>query len=233
MPKEWIKGAEGKNLKFKRETLLNYAANRWALNKTPSVDAVAALIRKCAPKTFEEWEKYYFVNAVQKKKEGKKITRDHIKELGERLYEMLTTEVKFELGSITEDECIDYMYNLILNRTYEGYLSEIQVIYEELEEALGVKIEQAPDEWDRTFTVDYFIKVNGKYIGLQIKPIEAGVALDDYKWSMIQENTHEKFTEKYGGKVFFIYSIKEGGKKVIYNKEVIDEIKEEIKRLSQ
>lgn len=146
---------------------------------------------------------------------------------------MLTTEVKFELGSITEDECIDYMYNLILNRTYEGYLSEIQVIYEELEEALGVKIEQAPDEWDRTFTVDYFIKVNGKYIGLQIKPIEAGVALDDYKWSMIQENTHEKFTEKYGGKVFFIYSIKEGGKKVIYNKEVIDEIKEEIKRLSQ
>ena len=33
MPKEWILGNEGENLKFKRETLLNYGMNRWGLNK--------------------------------------------------------------------------------------------------------------------------------------------------------------------------------------------------------
>lgn len=31
--KEWIKGIEGRNLKFKRERLLNDAMNRWGLNK--------------------------------------------------------------------------------------------------------------------------------------------------------------------------------------------------------
>lgn len=37
MPNEWVSGREGKNLKFKRETLLNYAMNRWGLNKASSV----------------------------------------------------------------------------------------------------------------------------------------------------------------------------------------------------
>ncbi len=37
MDKEWILGSEGRNLKFKRETLLNYGMNRWGLNKAQSV----------------------------------------------------------------------------------------------------------------------------------------------------------------------------------------------------
>lgn len=233
LSEEWIKGCDGKNKKFKRETLLNYAANRWALNKTPSVGCVAYLIRQCAPKKFEEWEEYYFKNATQKKKNGQKITPAYVEELGKRLFEALNGIVKLELGSITKDECIDYMYNLVLNRTYEGYLSEIQVIYEELEKALNINIKQAPDEWDRTFTVDYYIEVKGKYIGLQIKPVEAGMALDPYKWDGIQKETHARFTEKHGGAVFFVYSVKQGDKKIIYNKEVINEIKKEIERLSQ
>jgi hypothetical protein len=43
---------------------------------------------------------------------------------------------------------------------------------------------------------------------------------------------HSRFEQEFGGKVFFVYSIKSStGKKKIYNTEVIDEIKEEIKRL--
>ncbi len=37
--------------------------------------------------------------------------------------------------------------------------------------------------------------------------------------------------KKFGGIVFYIFSIKEGQRKVIHNLEVIDEIKEEIERL--
>jgi len=48
-----------------------------------------------------------------------------------------------------------------------------------------------------------------------------------------QKRTHKKFTDKYGGKVFYIISVKEGKKKIIHNPEVIDELKEEIKRLQQ
>jgi hypothetical protein len=54
-----------------------------------------------------------------------------------------------------------------------------------------------------------------------------------YKERDIQETSHKKFTGKFGGKVFYIYSIKEDGKKKIYNSKVIQEIQEEIERLEK
>lgn len=233
MEKEWIKGVEGKNLKFKREALLNYATNRWALNKAASVDAVMSLIRKCAPKTFEDWEKYYFEHAKQKKKEGIKIDRGYIADLGRRLFTDLSKDVRSELDSIKEEECIDYMYNLVLSRTFEGYESEIQIINDELQKILGIEIKPASDEWDRIYNVDYYIEVGGKYIGLQIKPIESGVSLNDYQWYEMHEKAHKEFKEKFGGAVFFVFSVKSDKKKVVHNKEVIDEIKAEIGRLGK
>jgi len=232
MPKEWIDGREGENLKFKRETLLNYGMNRWGLNKASSVGPTSYLIRSCSPKTPEEWEKYYFDNATQKKKDSIKITREYITELGKRLYIKLSEVVQSELGSIAEEECIDYAYNLVINRTYEGYIGEIQTIYGQLEKILEMKIEAASDEWDRTYNVDFYIKIKDKYIGLQIKPISAGKALDDHQWQKIQEISHEKFRKGFGGKVFYIYSIKKDKKKEICNVEVIEDIKQEIKRLN-
>jgi hypothetical protein len=41
----------------------------------------------------------------------------------------------------------------------------------------------------------------------------------------------EQFEEKYGGKVFIIFSSKVGNKKEVKNKEVLDEIAAEIERL--
>lgn len=232
MTKDWIAGNEGRNLKFKREALLNYGMNRWALNKASSVGPTSELIRKCGPKTFDDWEAYYFENAKQKKRDGAKITRAYITDLGRRLYVKLSEVVQNELESIEEQECIDYAYNLVLNRTYEGYRSEVDTIYGQLEKRLDVKIHPAPDEWDRTYNIDFYIKVGDKFIGLQIKPISSGIALDQYQWDKMHEVNHKKFEEKFGGKVFFVYSVKSSGKKkVIYNPEVIDEIKKEIDRL--
>ncbi len=37
--------------------------------------------------------------------------------------------------------------------------------------------------------------------------------------------------KKYGGKVFYIISIKDGNKKIIHDTEVIEEIRKEIERL--
>lgn len=45
--------------------------------------------------------------------------------------------------------------------------------------------------------------------------------------------THEKFESKFGGKVFYIFSSKANGKKVIMNPAVIDGIKAEIQRLEK
>ena len=232
MAKEWIIGSDGKNLKFKRETLLNYGMGRWGLNKVASVGPTSELIRKCAPSTFEEWERFYFDNAKQMKKNGQRITREYIQSLGEKLYIKLTEVVHSEIESIQEEECIDYAYNLVLNRTYEGYQSEIDTIYGQLQSILSINIESARDEWDRTYNVDFCINVNDKYIGLQIKPIASGQSLNHYQWVEMHSVNHQRFENQYGGKVFFVYSVKSTGKKkIIYNTEVIGQIAEEIERL--
>jgi len=233
--KEWIKGEDGHNLQFKRETLLNYGLNRWGLNKAYSVGSTSELIRTCSPKTFEEWESFYFEKAYQKKKNGLKITREFITNLGSTLFIKLTEVIQCELSSIQEEECIDYAYNLVLNRTYEGYRTEVDTIYGQLEGILEVKIHPAPDEWDRKYNVDFYIqpKVSvEKYIGIQIKPMSSGKSINDYQWDKMHKDNHERFALNMGGKVFFVYSIKSGGKKQLYNTEIIEEIKEEIRRLS-
>jgi len=233
MPKEWIKDIEDGNLKFKRERLLNDTLNRWGLNKTSSVGPTSDLIRQCSPRTLEEWKQYYFKNAKQKKKNGIKITKEYIRDLGSKLYIKISEVIRSEIESISEKECIDYVQNLVLNRTYEGYQSEVQTVYGQLEEELGVKIESAPDEWDRKFNVDFFIKVEEKYIGLQIKPAGYAYITQIINELKFQATTHKKFTEKFGGKVFYVISVKEGKNKVIHNQEVIDEIKSEINRLKK
>ena len=232
MEKEWIKGKEGRNLKFKRETLLNYGFNRWGLNKAFSVGPTSELIRSCAPSSFEDWEEFYFENATQKKRNGLKISREYITGLGQTLYIKLSEVVRNELSSIGEEECIDYAYNLVLNRTYEGYRSEIDTVYGQLESILQVKIHPAPDEWDRKYSVDFYIKINNKYIGLQIKPISSAQSLNQYQWIEMNRRNHERFQKDFSGKVFFVFSVKSTGKKKkIYNTEIIDEILDEIKKI--
>ncbi len=209
MPKEWI---------------LNQANMRWGLTKKNKVGPVAELIRKCEPKTVEEWENYYFTNVYPKK---------HLEHLGKILFIKVTDVCKAEIEEVTEDDCINFIYNLVINRTFDGYQSEIQTIYGQLENLLNVKIHPAPDEWDRGYNVDYFIQIKDKYIGLQIKPAGYEYIPQIINEREQQRKTHEKFTKKYGGKVFYIISITEGKNKTIHNTEVIEEIKEEIKRLEK
>ncbi len=233
MVKDWLTESDGEGLKFKHETLLNYGLNRWGLNKAYSVGALSELIRSCAPSEYKEWEEFYFTKGKQKKKNGIDITREYITGLGQTLYIKLSEVVQSELAAITEEECIEYAYNLVLRRTYDGYRTEIETIYGQLESAVERKIEPAPDNWDRAYSVDFFIKVKDKFIGIQIKPIASGQALNQYQWIEMHMVNHQKFESEFGGKVFFVYSTKStAGKKKIYNIEVIDQIRGEIQRLS-
>jgi len=207
-----------------KEWILNSATNRFQLNFKRNVGAVSEAIRKCAPKTVDEWREYYFAQVRSKQ---------HIEELGRRLFVKITEVIASEVEEITEEDCIQYMFQLVIHRTFDGYTTEIRTVYGQLQSLLGVKIEPAPDEWDRLFNVDFFIKVNDKYIGIQIKPASSVSHIPEiFKERNQQAETHKKFTEKYGGKVFYVVSIKEGANKVIHNKEIIEEIRAEIRRLS-
>jgi len=211
-----------------KEWILNSVMNRFQLNFKRNVGPTSESIRKCAPKTVEEWRDYYFSNVKPE---------EHITELGRKLYVKITEVIEAEVASVTEEDCIAYMIQLVIDRTFDGYMTEIKTVYGQLEQLLGVTIEPAPDEWDRLFNVDFFIRVGEKFIGLQIKPITfagGSVQLPEiFKEKFIQEKTHREFTEQFGGKVFYIYSYKSGERKEIYNKDVIDEIKSELVRISQ
>src|SRR3990172_8991263 len=199
-----------------KEWILNSAMNRFQLNFKRNVGPTSESIRQCAPKALDEWRKYYFKNVR---------SREHIEELGRKLYVKITEVIQAEVEEITEQDCIDYMVQLVIDRTFDGYMTEIQTVYGQLEKLLDVKIEPAPDEWDRLFNVDFFIKLDEKYIGLQIKPVNSGIQLPEiFKEYALQAETHKKFTEVFGGKVFYLFSAKVGDKKEIQNKEVIDEI---------
>lgn len=207
-----------------KEWILNSAMNRFQLNFKRNVGPTSESIRKCSPKNLDEWREYYFSQVRPK---------EHIIELGKRLYVKITEVIQSEVAEVTEQDCIDYIMQLVIDRTYDGYVTEIQTIYGQLQNILGIPIQAASDEWDRLFNVDFFIKVSDKYIGLQIKPVNSGVQIPEiFKEYNLQAESHKKFTEIYGGKVFYLFSAKVGEKKEIQNKEVIDEILQEIKRLT-
>ncbi len=156
--------------------------------------------------------------------------------MGKILYVKITEVIHAEVATVTEQDCIEYIENLVIYRTYDGYVTEIETVYGQLQKILNVKIEPSPDEWDRLFNVDFYIQIGEKYIGLQIKPTSAGggsIQLPEiFKEKTIQRETHQQFTEVFGGKVFYVFSIKNDGRKEIYNQEVIQEIEQEINRLT-
>ncbi|MCI6418772.1 MAG: MjaI family restriction endonuclease [Bacteroidales bacterium] len=207
-----------------KEWILNSTMNRFQLNFKRNVGATSEAIRMCSPKNIDEWRAYYYANVR---------SEAHIEELGRRLYIKISEVVQSELESITEQDCIDYMKQMVIERTYDGYTTEIQTIYGQLQKTLGVPISPAPDEWDRLFNVDFYIEVKGKYIGLQIKPVKTGMQIPEiFKEYDIQAETHKHFTEVWGGKVFYLFSQKSEKGKEIVNKDVIAEISSEIQYLN-
>jgi hypothetical protein len=218
-----------------KEWILNIATNRWGINKKESVGPVSEWIRECAPKTLEEWREFYLKKLEEFLfRKGINISpSEYLEDLGRRLYTKITEVIRAEIDEVSEEDCINYIYNLVINRTFEGYQTEVETIYKLLQRELGVEIKPAPDEWDRLYNIDFYIEVKGKYIGLQIKPITYNQTPEIHKWKEWLSRTHKNFEEKFGGKVFIIFSIKKGDKKDIHNREIIEDIRREILRLNQ
>lgn len=219
----------------KKEHVLNYACQLYQLSRPNKVGAVMALIRDCQPSSLEQWKDWYFENAYTATKNPKKVTKvtmESLVELGERLYnkiqEFVIPEWEEAFRQLTLQDCIDYIYNVTINRTYDGYIREKSVVNDNLAKRFkDVIFEESDPELDHAGDIDYVAKVGKYQFGIQIKPVTASANFGGYSLSERMKASFEDFTEKYGGKVFIIYSQKE----VITNKEVVDEIEKEIARL--
>lgn len=219
----------------KKEHVLNYACQLYQLSRPNKVGAVMALIRDCQPSSLEQWEKWYFekaYTATRDPNKSTKVTRESLVELGERLYnkihEFVIPEWEEAFRLLTLQDCIDYVYNVTINRTYDGYVREKSVVNDNLAKRFkNVIFEESDPELDHAGDIDYVAKVGRFQFGIQIKPVTANANFGGYSLSDRMKSSFEDFTEKYGGKVFIVYSQKE----VIANTEVIDEIEKEIERL--
>lgn len=216
----------------KKEKVLNYACQTYQLSRPNKVGAVMALIRECQPQTFAEWEKWYFDNAYTSAKTKTKITKENLVELGERLYEKITEVVIPEwqaaFQQLTMQDCIDYIYNLTINRTYDGYLREKSVVNDGLAKIFkDIVFEESDPVLDHAGDIDYVAKVGDKAIGIQIKPVTATSNFGNYSATERMKASFKAFEEEFGGKVFVVFSL--DGE--INNKTVIADIEAEIKRL--
>ena len=220
----------------KKEKVLNYTSNTYQLTRPSKVGTVMALIRECQPASLDEWESYYFENAYTKTKEPVKVTDDILQELGERLYaklmEVVIPEWTKAFKNITLQDCLDYIYEVTVVRTYDGFLLEKSVINDSLAKKFpDVEFEESESELDHAGDIDYIGKVGGKSFGIQIKPITANANFGNYKISERMSASFQGFEKTYGGKVFIIFSTRAGNKKDIVNKDIVEKIENEINRL--
>ncbi len=216
-----------------KEWVLNIAFNRWQLNRPRYVGRLSEAIRECAPKTLDEWRDYYFSKVKPDGELFGDTMEEHLDEVGRRLYIKISEQLRAEIDAITEEDCIRYVHEVVLRRTFEGYQTEKQTIYEQLGNSLGIKLQPAPDEWDRAYNVDFYIPVGGAHIGIQIKPTTYEQTPEPHKWRQWMQESHKRFEADHGGKVFIVFSVKQNEKKVIANPEVVEAIREEIERLKR
>jgi len=230
MPKENIK-RYSKDF-GKKEKVLNYACQTYQLSRPNKVGAVMALIRECQPKTLKGWEDWYVKNAYTDGKNPTKITKENLKELGERLYakikEVVIPEWQEAFNQLTLQDCVDYIYNLTINRTFDGFIREKSVVNNGLAEIFKeVKFVESDPQLDHASDIDYLGYVGNKAFGIQIKPSTSKANFGNYSASERMKGSFKDFETKYGGKVFIVYSL--DGE--IANQEVIEEIKKEIEKL--
>lgn len=212
-----------------KEHVLNYTAQRYGLTRPNKVGPVMELIRKCQPKTIEDWESFYWENAYTKKADSEKVDKELIEELGKRLYEKINAVVIPEwtkaFEEITEVDCVDYILDVTIRRTFNGFYREKSVVFDNLaKEFPELVFEESDSDLDHAGDIDYIAKVPGTYktIGLQIKPITANIAFSGYSVSERMKKNFTFFEESYGGKAFVVFSEKEK----IVNKEVVAQIRQ-------
>ncbi|WP_444659273.1 MjaI family restriction endonuclease [Caproiciproducens sp. R2] len=108
--------------KAEKEFILNYAMNRWQLNFKKNVGPTSDSIRTCNPSSLEEWREYYYQNVR---------SEERINNLGHALYGHIASELPTEdrfhpnlIQSITEQDCINYMHMVVINRVFTGFMKE-------------------------------------------------------------------------------------------------------------
>jgi MjaI restriction endonuclease len=161
-------------------------------------------------------------------KQNKKIQVELGIRLHEKITEVVIPEWQEAFRNLKLQDCVDYIHNLTINRTFDGYIREKSVVNDGLAKIFPVvKFEESPSELDHAGDIDYLGYVGDKAFGIQIKPVTAKSNFGNYSISERMKASFKDFEAEYGGKVFIIFSL--DGE--IANENVLKDIEKEIKKL--
>ena len=105
-------------------------------------------------------------------------------------------------------------------------------IYRQLQERLCIQLHVPPDAYAIRYNIDFCLPVGDSYIGLDLRSEALEHAPQAAsKWRGVYADSHEAFRKRFGGAVYVVVSVKQGDRKVIHNRDVIDDIRQEIERL--
>jgi len=157
--------------------------------------------------------------------------KDHIAELGKRLYVKITEVIRHEIEEITIDDCIRYMHEMVIARTFQGYCTEITNVYGRLQAELGLTIRQAPDDWDRLSMLIFTLRST-----TSSSESRSSLSMTQHKYHKSTRNEAcrkraiPNSQRNTAAGVLRVFS-KGGRERTIANPEVIEEMQCEIERL--
>ena len=97
------------------------------------------------------------------------------------LYTKITEVIQSEVEEITEQDCMDYIYNLTINRTFDGFLRVKSVVNDGLAKIFpDIIFEESDSELDHAGDIDYVAKVGDRAFGIQIKSVTAKANFGNY-----------------------------------------------------
>lgn len=124
-----------------------------------------------------------------------------VEELGERLYvkikEIVIPEWTEAFNQLTLQDCIEYIHNLTINRTFDGFIREKSVIEDNLAKTFpSIKFEESDPKLDHAGDIDYLGWVGNKAFGIQIKPVTAKANFGNYSATERMKASFDDFTKK-------------------------------------
>lgn len=103
---------------------------------------------------------------------------------------------------------MDYIHNLTINRTFDGFLREKSVVNDGLAKIFpAIVFEESDSELDHAGDIDYVAKVGNSAFGIQIKPVTARANFGNYSPTERMKASFADFEEQHGGKVFVVFSL--------------------------
>ena len=103
------------------------------------------MIRNLKPKTCEEWQNWYLAN----------VHNDAcITKWATEMYFLISKDNNFNSKGISFDECKEYFYSVMFDRTFNGYIKEQQAL-ELLLNEVSPNIQESPKEWDVKYFIDF------------------------------------------------------------------------------